>query len=547
MPCETVKYLLYGRFDEEVRTDRDHSVIGAEPEELYDGWNEQMVRIKNRTTTYRGRLRVLAAALCGLLTAGMVGGVIVPMQVTAAPDKESTEEADNADYLAQAEARKSEPIQTDEYKDWPAGPKIGAEGAYLMEVNTGTVLYSKNADERLYPASITKMLTALVAMDKCDMDEQVKFSQAAIDSINWKEDANMGINPGNVITMEQCLYGLLVGSANEVAYAIAEHISGDGNLSGFADLMNEKARELGCTNSHFVTPNGIHDPDHYTSAHDMALIAQAFYSDELLTKMASTVSYHVPKTATQPKDDMIVYAKSKLHPGKEYAYEYLVGTKTGYTEAARQTLVSCAEHNGLKLVCVIMKEESPAQFTDTIELFDYGFNNFMPVNISENDRQYVIQSLNFFNTGLDIFGSSKAILQMNKNDYIVIPADAKFDETASSIDYDGLKGETIAKIDYYFNDVYVGSGRIEAAKDETPTFDFSSKTEHETEQKDEENVMFINIRRIINVVIIAALGLAVLFGLRALIFGKLRKRRNKRLIKKRRALGTKSLDWKDFL
>ena len=499
-----------------------------------------MVRRNRSITAYRKRAGAVAFAISCILAMQ----VFMSIPVTAAPDQEETE---NSDYLALAEERKSEPIQTDEYKDWPAGPKIGAEGAVLMEVHTGTILYSKNADERLYPASITKMLTALVAMDNCDMDEEVTFSQAAIDSINWREDANMGINPGNSITMEQCLYGLLVGSANEVAYAIAEHISGPGNISGFADLMNEKAASLGCKNTHFVTPNGIHDPEHYTSAYDMALIAQAFYSNELLTKMASTVSYHVPQTATQPKDDMIVYAKSKLHPGKEYAYEYLVGTKTGYTEAARQTLVSCAEHNGMRLVCVIMKEETPAQFTDTIELFEYGFNNFRAMNVSENDKTYVIQSLNFFNTGMDIFGSSKAILQMNKSDYIVIPADAKFEETESSIDYDGLKEGEIAKVDYYFNDVYVGSGRIEAATDEHPTFDFSSKTEKEIEQKDEENVLIINIKKIINIVIMIALGLAVLFGLRALIFGKLRGRRRKRLIKKKKALGTKSLNWKGFL
>ena len=499
-----------------------------------------MVRRNRSITAYRKRAGAVAFAISCILAMQL----FMSIPVTAAPDQEETE---NSDYLALAEERKSEPIQTDEYKDWPAGPKIGAEGAVLMEVHTGTILYSKNADERLYPASITKMLTALVAMDNCDMDEEVTFSQAAIDSINWREDANMGINPGNSITMEQCLYGLLVGSANEVAYAIAEHISGPGNISGFADLMNEKAASLGCKNTHFVTPNGIHDPEHYTSAYDMALIAQAFYSNELLTKMASTVSYHVPQTATQPKDDMIVYAKSKLHPGKEYAYEYLVGTKTGYTEAARQTLVSCAEHNGMRLVCVIMKEETPAQFTDTIELFEYGFNNFRAMNVSENDKTYVIQSLNFFNTGMDIFGSSKAILQMNKSDYIVIPADAKFEETESSIDYDGLKEGEIAKVDYYFNDVYVGSGRIEAATDEHPTFDFSSKTENEIEQKDEENVLIINIKKIINIVIMIALGLAVLFGLRALIFGKLRGRRRKRLIKKKKALGTKSLNWKGFL
>ncbi|MDD6202643.1 MAG: serine hydrolase, partial [Lachnospiraceae bacterium] len=234
------------------------------------------------------------------------------------------------DYYAEAEARKSLPIETNEIENWPVGPEIGAESAILLEANSGAVLYAKNINEQLYPASVTKILTALIAAEKCEMDEIVTFSSDAIHSINWREDANMGINVGDQITMEQCLYGLLVGSANEAAYAIAEHISGEGNLDGFAALMNEKAKELGCTNSNFVTPNGIHDENHYTSAHDLALIAQAFFSNELLTKMSSTTSYQIPKTATQPREDMIVWAKSKLLPGKEYAYEPLLGTKTGY-------------------------------------------------------------------------------------------------------------------------------------------------------------------------------------------------------------------------
>ena len=323
-------------------------------------------------------------------------------------------------------------METNQIINWPAGPEIGAESAILMEVNTGTVLYAKNIDAQLYPASITKILTALIAVEECDMNEMVTFSSDAIHSINWREDANMGINVGDSITMEQCLYGLLVGSANEVAYAIAEHISGEGNVDGFADLMNQKAKELGCTNSNFVTANGIHDENHYTSAHDMALIAQAFFSNELLCKMSSTTSYHVPQTATQPREDMIVWAKSKLHPGKEYAYEYLKGTKTGYTDDARQTLVSCAQKNGLKLACVILKEETPYQFTDTIELFNYGFDNFYAVSVAENDTNYSIDTSNFFSADTNFFGSSKPLLEIDTDDYIVIPDTVDFTEVLKS-------------------------------------------------------------------------------------------------------------------
>ena len=406
------------------------------------------------------------------------------------------------DYQAEAESRKSMTIESNLLENWPAGPQFGAESAILMEANTGAVLYAKNINEKLYPASVTKILTALIASENCKLDENVSFTNDAVHSINWKEDANMGINAGDQITMEQCLYGLLVGSANEAAYAIAEHISGPGNISGFAELMNKKAKELGCTNSNFVTPNGIHDENHYTSAHDLALIGQAFFSNELLSKMSSTTSYHIPQTSTQPREDMIVWAKSKLLPGKEYAYDNLVGTKTGFTSEARQTLVSCAEKNGLKLICVIMKEETPNQFTDTIELFDYGFNNFNAISISDKDSKYVIDNSSFFTTDTDFFGSSKPILQLNSDDYIVLPISATFEETESELTYDNLDFNEIARINYTYNGVNIGHASVIPVEDTKATFDFGSKPVISENEKKDNKTIFINVKNIIIAIIL---------------------------------------------
>jgi len=452
------------------------------------------------------------------------------------------------EYLEEAEKRKSLPIQSDETENWPAGPKIGAESAILMEINTGTILYEKNVHEHLYPASVTKMLTALIAFEECDMDEMVTYSAEAVGSIDWRQDANLGIKAGDSITMEQSLYALLVGSCNEVAYAIAEHISGPGNIEGFAEKMNEKAKELGCTDSNFVTPNGIHDPNHYTSAYDLALIAQAFYSSELLTKMASTVTYKVPQTSTQSRDDMVVYAKSKIHPGKEYGYEYLVGTKTGYTEAARQTLCSCAEKNGMKLVCVIMKEESPYQYTDTIELFNYGFDNFKAVNASENDTTFVIQSLTFFSTSSDFFGSSKPILQMNSDDYIILPEDAEFDDVEATLNYGDLHQREIARVDYTYNDKYIGSASIEPAMEKVATFDFGPREVKNEKEYEEDDVMIINVKTIIFTILSVSVILIILIILRTILKNKFGRRRNRGYGRKKtyRTVNTKKLDWRGF-
>ena len=451
------------------------------------------------------------------------------------------------DYKAEAEERKKIPVETNQILNWPAGPEIGAESAILMEINTGTILYAKNIHAQLYPASITKILTALIAVEECDMNEMVTFSHDAVHSINWREDANMGINVGDSITMEQCLYGLLVGSANEVAYAIAEHIAGEGNVEAFSALMNKKAKELGCTDSNFITANGIHDENHYTSAHDMALIAQAFFSNELLCKMSSTTSYHVPQTKTQPREDMIVWAKSKLHPGKEYAYEYLVGTKTGYTDDARQTLVSCAQKDGLKLACVILKEETPGQFTDTIELFNYGFDNFYTASVAENDTNYAIDTSNFFSTDTDFFGSSKPILEIDPNDYIVIPENVDFSEITSTLTYDNLDDSEIARINYSFSNIPLGSASLIPVQDKVITFDFGTKQQIVAPQtlEEEQDTVYINVKNVIIAVIAIALLFIVLFMLRSMIVNTRKSRRRSHIVKKYRNQ-TSQLDWRDM-
>lgn len=450
------------------------------------------------------------------------------------------------DYEAEAKERKNMTVETNEYINWPTGPEIGAQSAILMDIRSGAVLYAKNIDEKLYPASITKILTALIAYEQCDMDEKVTFSYEAVHSIDWRQDANMGINAEDSITMEQCLYGLLVGSANEAAYAIAEHICGKGNVEQFSELMNEKAAELGCTNSHFVTPNGIHDDNHYTSAHDMALIAQAFFSNELLTKMASTTSYHVPKTPTQPREDMIVYAKSKLLPGKEYSYEPLLGTKTGYTEHARQTLVSCAEKNGLRLVCVILKEETPYQFTDTIELFEYGFNNFVPHFVSEEDTTYAIDTSNFFSTDMDFFGSSKSIVEIDSTNYIVLPINVDFEETTSELIYDNLDPNIIAQIKYKLNDIPVGVANVIPATEAPIIFDFGEKQQvNDNLPTPNENIIFINIKNIIIGIVLFSLLLIVIFMIRAMINNSNKYKRKSHGIRRYKNK-SKQLDWKNF-
>ena len=317
--------------------------------------------------------------------------------------------------------------------------------------------------------------------------------------------------------MDQALQAVLIASANDAANGIAEFIGG--SLDGFADIMNKRAEELGCTNSHFVNSNGLHDENHYTTAYDLATIGRAFFSNELLCKYASTRRLHLEPTDTQSKD-IIENSKNKLYAGMEYEYEYLVGSKTGYTDLSRQTLVSCAEKNGMKLICVILKEESPYQYEDTISLFDYGFGNFQIVNIAESDSEYVINNANFFTTGNDIFGSSKPILSLNQKDYIILPNTADLKDVQSSISYDVTEENQIALINYTYNGVAVGSVSVDLAADSVFSYQFDSavnETEAEITDAEEENIIFINVKTILLWVLGISGGLIAIFILRAII------------------------------
>lgn len=430
------------------------------------------------------------------------------------------------DYKKQAEERKSMEIESNSYTNWPLGPAIGAEAAILMDANTGAILYEKNIHAKLYPASITKLLSTYIAVQECELDEMVTFSEEAVHSINWWEDANMGVYPGSKLTVEEVLYGILVGSANEAAYAIAEHISG--NLDDFSALMNQTAKKLGCKDSNFVTPNGIHDENHYTTAYDMALIARAFFSNETLTKMSATTRFDVPVTENQTREGIILTAKSQLHPGKTYAYSSLVGTKTGYTDQARQTLVSCAEKNGLKLICVILKEEAPAQFTDTIELFDYGFDNFEALHLNEIDNPYSIDN-HFFTRDIDLLGSSKTILSLNKNDYIVLPNTLTVDNLTSKVSYENKSDSSVACINYYYRNHLLGKIDVELAIEEPVIFDFGNQQNSTINfiEKENQNTIYVNVIHLLIGFILITIFFTIIFSIQSLA-------RNKRIAKRRK-------------
>lgn len=437
------------------------------------------------------------------------------------------------DFLDEAEERKEEPVESNDRPSWPQGPAIGAEAAVLMDADTGAVLYAKNMDEELFPASITKLMTCLVAIENCPLNEVITVSQSAINA-NEADGSHMYLRAGEQLTLEELLYGILINSANEACNAVGEHIGG--SIDGYVDMMNAKAQELGCTHTHFVTANGLHNEEHYTSAHDMALIAQAFFSYDVLCRMSSTARYQIPSTDLH--DEHNLHSKNRLYAGAEYAYEPLVGSKTGFTSLSRQTLVSCAQKGDLRLICVILREESPYQFTDTVTLFDYGFEHFQKVRTSQYETRFGISNSDFFDGDNDVFGSTSPLMTLEDDALILLPDTLSFTSLNTNVCYDALPEHAVARIAYDYEGIPMGDAYVFLNTSSAPEIHFTPGSEMAAAAEDGSSgqKVYINIYHVL-------IALAVIAGI-VLIFliasGLLRNTiaHKKRLAKIRRQRGS---------
>lgn len=316
-------------------------------------------------------IKCLKKSLCSLLCAVMA---FAPASAVSAAEYDETgapivtatpTPVPHTEYYQQAP-------DTDSIPGWPQGPKIEGESAILIETSTGTVLYSKNADKAQYPASITKIMTSLLAAENLDLSGKLIMSESAAYGITENDSSSIYADTGEELTMEQAMMAVMLQSANEMTLALAEETSG--SVKKFVELMNQKARQLGCTNTHFNNPHGLHDELHHTTAADMAKIAAAAWRNPTFRRYASCTYYEIPPT-NKFKETRYLLNHHKMMKGSTYAYDGVAGGKTGYTEAAGNTLVTYADRGNMHLVCVVMKSVNGA-YADTASLLDYGFQNF---------------------------------------------------------------------------------------------------------------------------------------------------------------------------
>ena len=364
--------------------------------------------------------------------------------------------------------------ETNSLPGWPQGPQVYGNAAVVMDMDSGAVLYGKKIYDRHYPASITKLLTALVALENGGMDGEVTFSQESIDILRW-DYASIGMKPGEVLSMEDAMYGMLLASGNEVAYAIAENVGNKmgGGYDAFIREMNERSEELGCTGSNWVNANGLHDPQHYTTAYDMALIVSELYKHEEFCTVSQTLNYTIGPTNLTDEPRYVQQKHKMLWPENSNYYEYCTGGKTGYTDDSRTTLVTTAENGTLRLVAVVLRNNRDV-YQDTRSILDYVFRNFSRVLLKEQEKPEEVRSYT------------------DDNAYVLLPSGIDF----SSLDHQITvtdEVEASGRITFYYEGQNVGSTDVtltpeyvEEATGYTTRMELSEKPDAGGAEKDED-------------------------------------------------------------
>ena len=272
---------------------------------------------------------------------------------------------------------------------------LNSEAAILVEISTGRIIYEKNSTKKLYPASTTKILTAILVIENCNLDDLVTVRESALNNIPTGY-VTCNLRAGEILTVRDLLYALMIPSANDAAYVLAEHVGG--SVENFSVMMNDKAREIGCKTTHFVNPNGIHDDSHYSTAYDLYLIANYSMKNETFRNLVSVTEYTLPATEKYPSDDRILKTTNELlnKNSRNYYYKNAIGIKTGYTVKAGNCLVAAASRDGLEFIAVVLNGGTTeaglnSRYVDSKKLFEYAYDNFTLTKIIEKGS--VVQSL----------------------------------------------------------------------------------------------------------------------------------------------------------
>lgn len=256
-----------------------------------------------------------------------------------------------------------------------AAPSVSADSAVLMDAETGEILYSKNADSAYPPASTTKTMTALLTLERSNLDDIVTVGK----NPPLVDGSKIFIYEGEQLKVKDLLYALFLVSANDCAEALAEHIGG--SMDNFTKMMNQRAKELGCTDTNFENPTGLFDSNHKTSAKDLALIMRELAKHPEFKEIATTLSYKIAPTNKFDKERPLSNENRLVQKNTKYYYDGIEGGKTGYTIQSDHSYVASATRNGERLIVALVHDKNKTYFNDAVNLFNYGFNNFQLVRL----------------------------------------------------------------------------------------------------------------------------------------------------------------------
>lgn len=360
-------------------------------------------------------------------------------------------------------AEEADRMSDEEYvtaQNWPEAPEIGAEAAVLIEADSGTVLYAKNADSKRYPASITKILTALVTIENSDLSDTLVFEGEALDPL---PDGYVSIHPtaGEKMSVEDCLYGLLLESANDAANALAVHDSG--TIAEFAVKMNAQAIKAGAKHTHFTNPSGLADENHYTTPYDMAMIMRACIQHEEFLEIAGNTVYTIPATNTSAARTVSMRHEMLKKNTSNY-YEYCVAGKTGFTTPSGYTLITYAEKDGMKLICCVMQCAKGVQYESTRALFEYGFHSFQMVSEEDAASEQTVMNTGIF--VLDQIQKERNLpFNLEKVDAsgIILPEGCAVEDLEASVQLLNPEEEAddcFAEVTYLWEGMQLGTARL---------------------------------------------------------------------------------------
>lgn len=396
---------------------------------------------------------------------------------------------------------------------WPEPPAISAGSAILIDADTGTVLYDKDSHIKGFPASVTKLMTALLTVENCSLSETVTISRNAEYSVG-PEDAKLDIHEGETFTVEEALYALMLKSANDIAFALGEHIAG--SIPEFANMMNSRAAQLGALNTHFTNASGLSDPDHYTTAYDIAMFSRACMNNSTITGIMRTRQYIIEPTNKYGYTRTLNQRHEMLMKNSSHYYEYAVGGKTGFTDESKYTLCTFATKGDMNLIAVVLLCETPDdRYKDTYALFEYGFNNFEKLTLDSSDTSNLLADSSYYHS--NVFGGSNVTFSLASS-AVTVPTGVTSSDITMIISRSNTSGDAFANVQFRYGDVIVGNSELTMST--VTKSNTSGKPSNLPFLKEEEaapievkDYIVINAIHIIYGVVFAAFLLTILLGL----------------------------------